>query len=40
MVLTRMQTGKSLQEQIAARDGLGQELSEKSEFQVLGDYLF
>lgn len=35
-----MQTGKSLQEQIAARDGLGQELSEKSEFQVLGDYLF
>lgn len=35
-----MQTGKSLREQIADRDGLGQELSEKSEFQVLGNYLF
>ncbi|MCL8211096.1 hypothetical protein LD125_00401 [Mesoplasma sp. JKS002658] len=35
-----MQTGENLQEQIAVVDGLGQELSEKSEFQVLENYLF
>jgi|GEM_PF-986730 len=35
-----MRTGESFQKQIAHNDGLGQELREKSEFQVLGNYLF